>query len=72
MSKKSILILSFILSEELLVLARARGYLFSPVAPLCMLATGWGFPGVILNFATAYLRMMVPNPVAAKERGMKQ
>jgi hypothetical protein len=37
-----------------------------------MLATGWGFPGVILNFATAYLRMMVPNPVVAKERGMKQ
>jgi hypothetical protein len=37
-----------------------------------MLATGWDLPGVILNFATAYLRMMVQNPVAAKESGMKQ
>jgi hypothetical protein len=37
-----------------------------------MLAMGWGLPGVILNLATAYLRMMVPNPVVAKESGMKQ
>jgi hypothetical protein len=36
-----------------------------------MLATGWDLPGVILNFATAYLRMMAANPVVAKEGGMK-
>jgi hypothetical protein len=31
----------------------------------------WGLPGVILNFATAYLRMMVLTPLESKECGMK-
>jgi len=42
------------------------------MAPLCNCHSTWGQPGVILNFATAYLRMIPPNPVAAKEGGMKQ
>jgi hypothetical protein len=43
------------------------GHLF---APLCIRRLNLYLPGVILNFATTYLRMMVVTPYAAKESGM--
>jgi len=39
-------------------------------APLCIRRLNLYLPGVILNFATTYLRMMVVTPYAAKESGM--
>jgi len=41
------------------------------IAPFCLPWISCDLPGVILNFATAYLRMMAANPVVAKEGGMK-
>jgi len=42
------------------------------MAPISNHRFGWALPGVILNFATTYLRMIPQIPVAAKEGGMKQ
>jgi len=38
---------------------------------ICITLSGFGFPGVILNLVRDDLRMMAPNPVAAREGGMK-
>ena len=43
----------------------------TPAAPFCILWISFGLPVVILNFATAYLRMIPPNPVVAKEGGIQ-